>query len=142
MPYRAHAVCQFIVESTSPLDGDGWMWSRTMACPWQNFPGPSMAGQGNGASSSFRVSANSYVAGLSSSDGPSSFFPPLSRTLSAMATNGLQSSYACRCLNVRIHPLPAQGSPPVATNDFHPVYVGDEGIAVVRQVLTFCAKFR
>ncbi|KAJ3559213.1 hypothetical protein NM688_g479 [Phlebia brevispora] len=47
-----------------------------------------------------------------------------------MAHSG-QTSYACKCLNVRIHPSPPPGpSDLIANDDYLQVYVGEEGISV------------
>lgn len=62
-----------------------------------------------------------------------------------MAANGGQpppSHYACKCLNIQIHsqPKPSEDVPPLVETGFKSVYVGEEGISVVRTRLKiiFC----
>ena len=46
-----------------------------------------------------------------------------------------EAAYACHCLNVRIRSAPPNGPPPPCIDsDFKPLYVGDEGIAVVSPI--------
>ncbi|KZT13055.1 uncharacterized protein LAESUDRAFT_27866 [Laetiporus sulphureus 93-53] len=59
-----------------------------------------------------------------------------------MATNGPQASYACNCLNVRIHPQPPQGAPPPSEDDYEPVFAGDTGVSVVHVKLTLRSRTR
>lgn len=40
--------------------------------------------------------------------------------------------FACACLNVRIRPSPPPHPQEAADPDYKPVYVGDDGIIVVR----------
>ena len=52
-----------------------------------------------------------------------------------MAANGGQpppDHYACKCLNIRIRSQPNKDTPPPAEAGFKSVYVGEEGIRVVR----------
>ena len=51
----------------------------------------------------------------------------------AMADSGPPSSYACKCLNIRIYPAPAPRPPQEPLErSFTPVYVGEQGINIVR----------
>ena len=51
-----------------------------------------------------------------------------------MADPGHLAVYACSCLNVRVHPSPPPASPTETadSSNFLHVYVGEDGIAVVR----------
>lgn len=49
-----------------------------------------------------------------------------------MLTDDERPTYACKCLNIRIHPVPPIHVPPAATDpDFTSVHVGDDGISIV-----------
>lgn len=50
----------------------------------------------------------------------------------AMATNGLNLTYTCHCLNVRVTHQPTSDNVPPADQDFVSVHCGDNGIAIVR----------
>ncbi|KAF8165661.1 hypothetical protein B0H34DRAFT_649701 [Crassisporium funariophilum] len=50
----------------------------------------------------------------------------------------IPTSYACKCLNVRIVPAPSSTAPPEATRDpvYTPVFVKDDGISVIHPQVT------
>ncbi|KAI0677052.1 hypothetical protein C8Q78DRAFT_63395 [Trametes maxima] len=58
-----------------------------------------------------------------------------------MAANGLAArSYACECLNIRIHAQPANRPPLPVEAGFIAVYVGDEGIRVAHTEVTLRSR--
>ncbi|KAI0650239.1 hypothetical protein C8Q79DRAFT_998129 [Trametes meyenii] len=58
-----------------------------------------------------------------------------------MAANGLAaSSYACECLNIRIHAQPTKHTPPPVEAGFDAVYVGDEGIHIAHTEVTLRSR--
>ncbi|KIP07675.1 hypothetical protein PHLGIDRAFT_127453 [Phlebiopsis gigantea 11061_1 CR5-6] len=58
-----------------------------------------------------------------------------------MADSGLPSSYACKCLNVRIHPAPPPRPPQKPLEpSFTPVYVGEHDINITHIQLTLRHK--
>ena len=60
-----------------------------------------------------------------------------------MADSGRPSSYACKCLNVRIHPAPPPGTPQEPLDSsFTPVYVDEEGVRVVCTSILFFSRPR
>lgn len=55
-----------------------------------------------------------------------------------MAANGHTPQHlACKCLNIRIHGQPTEDTSPPVEAGFWAVYVGEEGIGVVRSLLQF-----
>ncbi|KAK7696036.1 hypothetical protein QCA50_000677 [Cerrena zonata] len=58
-----------------------------------------------------------------------------------VTTNGGHiRAYACKCLNVRITPLPAPEQAKPAEKDYSKLYVGDDGISVAHTQLTLRAR--
>ncbi|EKM59832.1 uncharacterized protein PHACADRAFT_250564 [Phanerochaete carnosa HHB-10118-sp] len=58
-----------------------------------------------------------------------------------MAENGQPSTYACKCLNVRIHAQAPPGPPQEPPDGSHtPVYVGEDGVSVAHIQLTLRNK--
>lgn len=84
------------------------------------------------ASPPSRVSASSDVADSLFTQLPYRFPLSSQHPLRAMAANGLVSTYACRCLNVRVTHQPTSETAPQADKDFASVHCGDSGIAIVR----------
>lgn len=62
-----------------------------------------------------------------------------------MADSGLQSSFSCKCLNVRVRalPQPSNNSPEEIVGEaFTNVYVGEEGIDIVSIFLPLNRVFK
>ncbi|GBE80038.1 Cleft lip and palate transmembrane protein [Sparassis crispa] len=59
-----------------------------------------------------------------------------------MGSTSQQQGYACRCLNVRVLPLPPPGQPPTVDNDYDSVYVDDDGLSVAHLQLTLRSRTR
>ena len=78
------------------------------------------------------VSASSDVADSLFTQLPYRFPLSSQHPLRAMAANGLDSTYACHCLNVRVTHQPTSETPPQADKDFASVHCGDSGITIVR----------
>lgn len=84
------------------------------------------------ASPPSRVSASSDVAVSLFTQLPYRFPLSSQHPLRAMAANGLNSTYSCHCLNVRITHQPTSETAPQADKDFASVHCGDSGITIVR----------
>ncbi|KDQ64300.1 hypothetical protein JAAARDRAFT_52267 [Jaapia argillacea MUCL 33604] len=51
--------------------------------------------------------------------------------------------YACKCLNIQVHAQSASGSPPESQDqDFFPVYVGENGLAIAHNQVTLRTRGR
>ncbi|TFK43834.1 hypothetical protein BDQ12DRAFT_675634 [Crucibulum laeve] len=64
--------------------------------------------------------------------------------MSSAAPGPIASTYACKCLNVRLRSTPAQSAPPEAPHDpaYSPVFVLDDGITVTHPQLTVRIRTR